>query len=135
VRVLMTADAVGGVWTYAADLAVGLREAGVEVVLAVLGPPPDADARSRYAGDLRVVDAPLDWTAETPADVAHAGRLVAELARAERVDLVHLEQPGARRGRRVPHARARRLPLGRGDLVVGGERRPATRRTLPGAPT
>ena len=39
-RVLMTADAVGGVWRYALELARGLTAAEVEVALAVLGPAP-----------------------------------------------------------------------------------------------
>ena len=38
-RVLMTADAVGGVWHYALELARGLSGSDIEVVLAVLGPP------------------------------------------------------------------------------------------------
>jgi methylmalonyl-CoA mutase cobalamin-binding subunit len=36
-RVLMTADAVGGVWSYALDLADALAELDVSVTLAVLG--------------------------------------------------------------------------------------------------
>ena len=49
-RVLMTADAVGGVWTYALELAAGLDRAGVAVVFAVMGPPPDrGPARRRRA--------------------------------------------------------------------------------------
>ena len=40
--VLMTADAVGGVWTYALDLARGLSAQGVQVSLALLGPEPGA---------------------------------------------------------------------------------------------
>ena len=36
-RVLMTADAVGGVWTYCLDLAKALGEQGVKVTLAVMG--------------------------------------------------------------------------------------------------
>ena len=38
-HVLMTADAVGGVWTYALDLCRGLGTRGVHVSLVVLGPP------------------------------------------------------------------------------------------------
>src|SRR5215213_8757866 len=44
--VLMTADAVGGVWTYALELTRTLGRHGVHVSLAVLGPPPDADQRA-----------------------------------------------------------------------------------------
>ena len=46
-RLLMTADAVGGVWTYALDLAGALAAHGVETTLAVLGPAPSAQALSQ----------------------------------------------------------------------------------------
>lgn len=89
-HVLMTADAVGGVWTYAVDLARALGRGGVRVTLAVLGPPPSAPPADL---DIRVLDQPLDWTAQTPQQVQAAGRAVAELARALAVDLVHLNSP------------------------------------------
>ncbi|HEX8375447.1 MAG TPA: hypothetical protein VF606_09745, partial [Geminicoccaceae bacterium] len=40
-HVLMTTDAVGGVWTYSLDLAAALATRGVRTTLAVLGPAPD----------------------------------------------------------------------------------------------
>ena len=45
----MTADCVGGVWTYALDLADALAPHGVEVQLATMGRLPDAEQR-RQAG-------------------------------------------------------------------------------------
>ena len=45
-RVLLTTDAVGGVWTYSLDLARELGRNGIETVLAVLGPPPGDAARA-----------------------------------------------------------------------------------------
>ena len=39
-RVLMTADTVGGVWTYALDLARALAPHGVSVALATMGRLP-----------------------------------------------------------------------------------------------
>jgi glycogen synthase len=38
-KVLMTTDNIGGVWTYALAMAHGLKKHGVEVVLAVIGNP------------------------------------------------------------------------------------------------
>ena len=62
--VLMTTDAVGGVWTYTLDLAVGLAEDGVDVVLVVMGPPPTAGQRAQLAAtpvvEAVVLDAPVD---------------------------------------------------------------------------
>jgi glycosyltransferase involved in cell wall biosynthesis len=93
----MTADAVGGVWTYALDLARGLAQHDVRTTLAVLGPPPEADARAAITGvpGLSVVATglPLDWTASEPDQVLAAGRTVAALARELEVDLVHLNSP------------------------------------------
>jgi hypothetical protein len=39
-RILMTADAVGGVWVYATNLACALCARGTEVTLVVQGPSP-----------------------------------------------------------------------------------------------
>jgi glycosyltransferase involved in cell wall biosynthesis len=96
-RVLMTTDAVGGVWTYALDLAAGLSRAGIETCLAVLGPAPDADQRRavKAVPGLAFVETglPLDWTAPTPDLIRDAGAAVADLAHDARADLVHLNSP------------------------------------------
>lgn len=96
-RVLMTADAVGGVWTYALDLAGGLAKAGVQTTLAVLGPAPSPDqvrAAEATAGlELIETGLPLDWTAEEPAEILEVGAALRGLARGARVDLVHLNSP------------------------------------------
>lgn len=93
-RVLMTVDAVGGVWTYALDLAAALRPLGIETVLAVLGPAP-SDAQRAAAKDVRLVETglDLDWLAPDEAAVRETARAVAALARRERVDLIQLNQP------------------------------------------
>ncbi|MHC2103540.1 glycosyltransferase family 4 protein [Methylobacterium sp. CM6246] len=95
-HVLMTADAVGGVWSYAVDLAGGLVEAGVGVTLAVLGPDPSAAqaARAEAAGCRLVrTGLPLDWMATDPGAVTGAGEALARTARAVGADLVHLHSP------------------------------------------
>ncbi|MGG5809371.1 glycosyltransferase family 4 protein [Falsiroseomonas sp. CW058] len=96
-HILMTADAVGGVWGYALDLARGLAARGVRTTLAVLGPAPDAAQRAAAAAvpglALEVTGLPLDWLAGTPAEVEAAGQAVAARAAALGVDLVHLNSP------------------------------------------
>lgn len=96
-KVLMTADAVGGVWTYALDLTRGLRERGIDVALAVLGPPLSAEQRrsADQVAALGVIETglSLDWTADGPIEVAASGVAVAALARQLDVDLVHLNSP------------------------------------------
>jgi glycosyltransferase involved in cell wall biosynthesis len=97
-RLLMTVDAVGGVWTYALDLAAGLATRGVETVLSVLGPPPDPDqiADAARIPGLRLVplDFPLEWLACSSAEVEAAGVALLRLARECGADLVHLNTPG-----------------------------------------
>jgi len=96
-RVLMTTDAVGGVFTYAVDMARGLGEAGVDVTLAVLGPGLSPDQAAQVAAlpsvELVVTGLTLDWMAEEPALITAAGEAVADLARRSRADLVHLNSP------------------------------------------
>jgi glycogen(starch) synthase len=94
-RLLMTADAVGGVWDYALELARGLGQAaGVEVVLAVMGPPPDEGqtAAARALGNVELCLGPyrLEWMEEPWDDVAAAGPWLTDLAARRAVDLVHL---------------------------------------------
>jgi hypothetical protein len=66
-RVLVTADAVGGVWTYAVDLASGLARRGVVTTLVAFGPSPSRDqaAEALAVPALSLIDTtlPLDWMA------------------------------------------------------------------------
>ncbi len=96
-RILLTADAVGGVWQYSLDLARGLSRLGVETILAVLGPSPD-EAQLKAATSIKgltLVDTglPLDWLAGDEAEVRSAGEAVADLARRHRADVVQLHAP------------------------------------------
>jgi glycogen synthase len=92
-KLLMTADAVGGVWTYALELAAALGERA-EVVLAVLGPAPSATHRVAAARvsnvELVPIAARLEWMPDAAPDVAASAERLLELADARSVDLVHL---------------------------------------------
>ncbi|HEX2724839.1 MAG TPA: glycosyltransferase family 4 protein [Beijerinckiaceae bacterium] len=102
----MTADAVGGVWQYALDLARGLADHEVETTLAVLGPAPAQDqmAAASSVPGLRLVPTglPLDWTAATPVEVAGAGAAIAALAEDAAPDIVHLNSAALAAGARFP---------------------------------
>jgi glycogen(starch) synthase len=93
-RILMTADAVGGVWTYALDLCEELCTAGIEVVLATMGPLPDAKqraaARQIRGLVLHSCAAKLEWMSDPWNEVDAAGRWLQRLAAHHAVDLVHL---------------------------------------------
>jgi glycogen synthase len=91
-RVLMTADTVGGVWTYALELAGGLASLDVDVVLATMGEPV-SQAQGKAAARLRNVDVvesryALEWMPDPWRDVDAAGDWLLGLAAG--VDLVHL---------------------------------------------
>lgn len=95
-RVLMTTDAVGGVWQYSVDLACGLAARGVEPVLALLGPGPDAGQRATLAArDVRLIETglPLDWLCNGPAPALAAAARVTELAADLQADVLHLNAP------------------------------------------
>ena len=94
VRLLMTADVVGGVWQFAVELARALRPHGVDTTLALLGPAPTG-AQAAEADGLTLVETglPLDWMAEDADAVRASGRAIAALARELDADLVHLNQP------------------------------------------
>ncbi|MFL5304291.1 MAG: glycosyltransferase family 4 protein [Polyangia bacterium] len=93
-RVLMTADAVGGVWTYSLALAGGLARAGVAVDLAVMGPPPDANQRAaagRVPGlSVHATPLKLEWMEDAADDVARAGTWLQDLAARLCPDVIHL---------------------------------------------
>lgn len=94
-RLLMTVDAVGGVWRYAMDLAEALRLSGIETVFAGFGPRP-SDRQSREAEEIgRLVwcEAPLDWMVEQEEELQPVPAILRDLVRQERVDLLHLNLP------------------------------------------
>ncbi|WP_205480809.1 glycosyltransferase family 4 protein [Sphingomonas arenae] len=97
-KLLLTTDAVGGVWTYSLDLAQALADADdVMVYLAVLGPSPtpeQLDAAAATPG-LQLIDTglPLDWLADDPAHLRDAAKVLNELAVGAGVDLVQLHTP------------------------------------------
>ena len=97
VRLLMTTDAIGGVWQYSLDLCRHLTRRRVEVILAVLGPAPDAYQR-RTAGaiggvSLVEIEGELDWLAPDAASLADSAGRLCRLARERGVGLVHLNAP------------------------------------------
>jgi glycosyltransferase involved in cell wall biosynthesis len=93
-RVLMTADGVGGVFGFAVDLARELCARGVEVELAVMGEPLAPHQRAALRGvrglELHERKCALEWMSDPWADVDAAGEWLGELARRHRPALVHL---------------------------------------------
>lgn len=95
-KILMTADCVGGVWTYALELSHELAGAGHAVVLAVMGGDLAPDQRAQLeAAPLHAWDAQpfrLEWMAGAQDDLDAAGRWLLDLAAQHRPDVAHLNQ-------------------------------------------
>jgi len=93
-RVLMTADAVGGVWTYALELARVLARGGTRVLLAVEGPAPGparrAEAKTVPGLTLVELGGRLEWMADCEADLDSAGAALLGLAADFAPDVVHV---------------------------------------------
>ena len=90
----MTADTVGGVWTYALDLARALAPHGVSVSLATMGRLPtlqqSAEAASIPTLTLHPSEYALEWMPDPWNDVARAGDWLLALEAETRPDIVHL---------------------------------------------
>lgn len=90
----MTADAVGGVWCHAIELARALAPRGLEVVLAVMGPPPSEAQRAQASRlpNLRLAVRPfkLEWMEDPWEEVEKAGAWLLGLEREFEPDLIHL---------------------------------------------
>ena len=110
-RILMTADAVGGVWQYTVELVRRLAAEGAEVLVAILGPAPSAEQRDELRRLPRVGFAErslaLEWEPNPWADVDASGQWLLELDSQFHADVVHLNG--------CAHAA---LPWGKPVLVV-----------------
>jgi glycogen(starch) synthase len=93
-RILMTADTVGGVWTYSIELARALSEQGIEIALATMGAPLKrtqwAEANSVSGLEIFEGNHKLEWMENPWDDVARAGEWLLGLEERFRPDVVHL---------------------------------------------
>jgi glycosyltransferase involved in cell wall biosynthesis len=100
-RVLMTADTVGGVWRFAQELTSGLLEAGDAVALVSFGREPSAAQQVEcerlhtlwgesffYVGS----DTPLEWMRENNRAFGEAGAVLARVSREFEAELLHANQ-------------------------------------------
>lgn len=94
-RILLTVDAVGGVWTYAMELARALHSFGISTVFAGFGPAPSAGQRAEaeQAGILEWPGLPLDWLAAEPEELKGVGPAIEAIARRHGCSLLHLNLP------------------------------------------
>lgn len=95
-HVLVTADTVGGVWTYTRELVTGLSHRGVHVTLVSFGEIPTA-AQSEWLDGLRNVDYRatgfrLEWMQDAKEDLRVSSAFLEQVIAEVRPDLLHLSQ-------------------------------------------
>ena len=93
-RVLMTADPVGGVWTYALELAQALQSYNIDLVLASMGAPLHDQQRTavQQIKNMTLCESAwkLEWMEAPWDDVAAAGAWLLDLEAITQPDVVHL---------------------------------------------
>ncbi len=93
-RILMTADTVGGVWTYALELIRSLARYDVQVVLATMGRPLSQYQREAVQSlpglSIHESSFKLEWMQDPWDDVEAAGEWLLGLEETVRPDIVHL---------------------------------------------
>jgi glycosyltransferase involved in cell wall biosynthesis len=96
-RLLLTTDAVGGVWRYSLAITAGLTASGWHCTLATLGPSPGDHQRAEAAAipGCTLVDTglPLEWTARDAAALTAAAHALGRLARDTGAETAHLHTP------------------------------------------
>jgi glycosyltransferase involved in cell wall biosynthesis len=90
----MTADTIGGVWTYSIEICRALAEENVEVALCTMGREPTAAQIAEVAVLENVEFHPsefrLEWMADPWEDVEFAGAWLLNIAEEFQPDLIHL---------------------------------------------
>ena len=95
-HVLMTADTVGGVWTYTQELVTGLLRQGIRVSLVSMGalPTPEQTAWMEDLPSLNYLPTSfrLEWMQNSEQDVEESRGYLEALIRKVRPDLLHFNQ-------------------------------------------
>ena len=95
-HVLVTADTVGGVWTYTRELVTGLVRRGVRVTLVSLGEIPTPQQIQWMDGlrgvDFRPTAFRLEWMQEAEEDLAASTEYLTAVIAETKPDLLHLNQ-------------------------------------------
>jgi glycosyltransferase involved in cell wall biosynthesis len=95
-HVLITADTIGGVWTYARELVIGLIRHGVRVTLVSFGEIPSPRQMEWLAAfpevDFRPTGFPLEWMQEAPESLAASTTFLRSVVDEVNPDLLHFNQ-------------------------------------------
>ena len=93
-KILMTTDAIGGVWQYSVDVVSALVPYGAEILLATMGPRPSQAQKQQLLRIPRLTlaesDFALEWMPAPWVDVDAAGKWLLDLASDFRPHIIHL---------------------------------------------
>jgi glycogen synthase len=93
-KLLLTTDTVGGVWTYALELCTALAPLGVRVALASMGAAPTDEQRREAGacGNVTLFESTykLEWMEDPWDDVQEAGHWLLDIEEQVEPDVVHL---------------------------------------------
>ena len=93
-RILMTSDAVGGVWTYSQNLAAALAGYGIQVHLATMGPGPTELQKQQLKNlsnlTLHGSSYRLEWMDDPWDDIDRAGDWLLGLEKIIKPEIIHL---------------------------------------------
>src|SRR4030095_4869651 len=93
-KVLMTADTVGGVWTYAIELCRALSSYDIQVALATMGQPlsPVEQQEARALNNVKIFESGfrLEWMDEPWEETAKAGDWLVKVRDTFQPALAHL---------------------------------------------
>lgn len=95
-RILLTADTVGGVWTYAQELVAGLLRRGMQVTLVSFGEMPELSQMRWTEGlhglDFRPTPFRLEWMQDAASDIRDSSEYLLNIIRETEPDLLHFSQ-------------------------------------------
>lgn len=95
-HVLVTADTVGGVWTYTRELVTGLSQRGIRVTLVSFGEIPTHSQREWLDGlqnvDYRATAFKLEWMQDSLDDLHQSSEFLREVISETRPNLLHFSQ-------------------------------------------
>lgn len=95
-HILVTADTLGGVWTYTQELVTGLLRRGEQVTLVSFGDIPTTSQARWMQGlanlDYRPTAFKLEWMLDSEADMAASAQYLEALIEESKPDLLHFSQ-------------------------------------------
>src|ERR1700749_5065819 len=95
-HVLVTADTMGGVWTYARELVTGLVRRGVRVTLVSFGEIPTAEQTqwldAARGVDFRATAFRLEWRQEAREDLEASSEFLQSMVEEVKPDVLHFNQ-------------------------------------------